>query len=108
MGKMITAQEAAERLGLKPKTVYAMIAEGDIPGYKIGRAVRLDEDELEAWKAARKIAPSPAPIRRAPGRPAGSPGQKHRDPRWRDAPADQIYTGLACLSRNRKKTEASA
>lgn len=98
MGKMLTVPEAAERLGLAPPTVYGMISEGALPGFRFGRAVRVDEDELEAWKESRRVtpAPPPPPAKRPPGRPKGS---RNRDPRWYDAPEDQIYTGLKCLSR---------
>ena len=55
MGKMINVPEAAERLGLQPPTVYGMISEGTLPAYRFGRAVRVDEDELEAWKQAQRV-----------------------------------------------------
>lgn len=102
MGKMITVAEAAERLGLAPPTVYGMIDDGRLPAYRLGRSVRVDEDEMETWKHAQRVKPSPPkpPIKRPPGRPKGST-RKNKDPRWHDAPADQIYTGLQCLSRFR-------
>ena len=99
MGKMITVPDAAARIGLAAPTVYGMIAAGELPGYKFGRSVRVDEDELAAWKETRRVKPSPPPpIKRPPGRPSGST-KPRRDPRWYDAPEDQIYTGLKCLSR---------
>lgn len=100
MGKMLTVPEAAERLGLQPPTVYGMISEGTLPGYRFGRAVRVDEEELGAWKEAQRVKPSPPkpPIKRPPGRPKGST-RKRGDRRLYDAPEDQIYTGLRCLSR---------
>lgn len=99
MGKLITAKEAAARLGLSPKTVYGMIAEGTLPGYKFQGAVRVDEDELAAWKESCRVRPAPAPVeRRRPGRPKGRTLGK-RDPRWCDVPEEQTYTGLGCLSR---------
>lgn len=97
---MITVKEAAQRLGLSDKTVYGMIEAGALPGYRFGRAVRVDEDELQAWRECCRVRPKNAPPPSGkPGRPVGS---KNRDPRWRDAPESEIYTGLACLTRNRK------
>ena len=101
MGKMITVAEAAERLGLARSTVYGMIDEGSLPGFRLGGAVRVDEDELEAWKESRRVRPAPVPVEKnPPGRPRGSTKPK-RDPRWRDVPAELTYTGLDCLSRYR-------
>ena len=101
MGKMINVREAAQRLGLQPPTVYGLISEGTLPAYRFGTAVRVDEDELEAWKQAQRVKPTPPkpPIKRPPGRPKA--GTRKKDPRWYDAPEDQIYTGLSCLSRSR-------
>ena len=99
MGKMLTVKDAAERLGLAPPTVYGMIAEGTLPGYRFNTAVRVDEDELTAWKEARRVRPSPPPVvKRPPGRPKGR-AAGNRDPRWYDAPEELVYTGLQCLSR---------
>lgn len=102
MGKLITVAEAAARLNLSKPTVYGMIDEGRLPGFRFGRSVRVDEDELEAWKEAQRVPASPPAIeKRPPGRPRGRTETK-RDPRWRDMPDSMIYTGLACLTRSRQ------
>ena len=44
---MHTVQKAAERLGLKPSTLRAWILHRKISYVKIGRAVRIREQEIE-------------------------------------------------------------
>jgi excisionase family DNA binding protein len=42
----MTASELAEHVGLKPGTVLDKWERGEFPGYKFGRAVRFDLDEI--------------------------------------------------------------
>lgn len=49
--------EAAERLGVVPRTLYRMIDEGAIPAYKMGRVIRLKEADLDAYLEAHRVAP---------------------------------------------------
>lgn len=93
MGKMLTAREAADRMGLSDKKVYAMVASGILPGYKIGGAVRVDEEDLTEYLASCRIrppAPEPAEITR-----------KRRQKLREDEAAGEEYTGLHCLARFR-------
>ena len=46
--RWISPRECAERLGLHPQSIYEMFARGDLPGGRIGRAVRLDWPAIEA------------------------------------------------------------
>jgi excisionase family DNA binding protein len=46
LSRLVTAVELAEQLGLKPATVLDQWEAGKLPGYKIGRAVRFDPDEI--------------------------------------------------------------
>lgn len=39
----------AERLWIKRSTLYAWAAQGSIPHFKLGRLLRFDPDEIEAW-----------------------------------------------------------
>jgi excisionase family DNA binding protein len=39
----------AERLWIKPSTLYAWAAQGSIPHLKLGRLLRFDPDEIEVW-----------------------------------------------------------
>ena len=63
----LTAAEAAARLGISLRTVRRRIADGSLPGVRIGRAVRIPATALElapafpAGTAAREaVAPYPA------------------------------------------------
>lgn len=47
-GSLRTAREIAEVLGLSPATILDMWQRSEIPGYKFGRAVRFDLDEVLA------------------------------------------------------------
>jgi excisionase family DNA binding protein len=51
MGRILTVEQAAEKLQVRPKTVRAWLRSGKIPGRKIGRVYRLMEDQLEAFVA---------------------------------------------------------
>jgi excisionase family DNA binding protein len=46
--RLLTARELAEYLGLKPATVLDKWERGELPGFKFGRAVRFDLDEVLA------------------------------------------------------------
>jgi excisionase family DNA binding protein len=39
----------AERLGIKRSTLYAWAEQGMIPHVKLGRLLRFDPEEIEAW-----------------------------------------------------------
>lgn len=43
-----TPTEAAERYRVHPRTITRMIARGELPAYRVGRAVRLDPAEVDA------------------------------------------------------------
>jgi excisionase family DNA binding protein len=46
--RLLTARELAKYLGLKPATVLDKWERGELPGYKFGRAVRFDLEEVLA------------------------------------------------------------
>ena len=46
--RWITISEAAELLGIRPKSAYSMVARGVLPAAKVGRLVRIDLRALEA------------------------------------------------------------
>lgn len=50
--KMLRASEVAELLDLPEKRVRILAREGIIPRVKVGRQIRFNEAELEAWIAA--------------------------------------------------------
>ncbi len=47
--------EAAEYLGVMPRTVYRRIDLGEIPAFKIGRVIRLRKDDVDAFLEAHRI-----------------------------------------------------
>jgi excisionase family DNA binding protein len=46
MKPLITIQEAAQRSGISTKTIYRMMARGELSRVKFGRATRVCYDEL--------------------------------------------------------------
>ena len=44
-------EQAAEYLGIRPKTLYEWVRQGRVPYRKIGFNVRFDPAELEEWTA---------------------------------------------------------
>jgi excisionase family DNA binding protein len=53
---MMTYEQAAELLGLKVATLYAMVSQRRVPHVRMGnRLVRFSRNELLAWMAARSV-----------------------------------------------------
>jgi excisionase family DNA binding protein len=48
----LTVKQAAALLAVKPRTIYAWVADRSIPFHKVGRLLRFDRAELLAWAAA--------------------------------------------------------
>ena len=55
---LMTARELAEHLGLATATILDWAEAGRLPHFKIGRAVRFRESEVEAWLEAQRRGPS--------------------------------------------------
>jgi excisionase family DNA binding protein len=51
-GNLLTVPEAAQLLSVKPRTIYAWVAERRIPFSKVGRLLRFDRIALLAWAAS--------------------------------------------------------
>ena len=49
--------EAAKHLGITPRTLYRFIDEGQIPGYRFGRVIRLKQQDVDAFIESSRIAP---------------------------------------------------
>ena len=49
--------EAARRLGVTVRTLYRLIDEGELPAYKFGRVIRLQEREVDAFIDRSRIEP---------------------------------------------------
>lgn len=69
MDKLLTAEELAERLGMRTDWVWAQARAGRIPHVQLGRYRRFRESAIEAWLRsleAASLSPSPhaGPLRR--------------------------------------------
>jgi excisionase family DNA binding protein len=69
MDRLLTAEEVAERLGMRTDWVWAQARAGRIPHVRLGRYRRFRESALEAWlrkletdSAAPTTADPPAPL----------------------------------------------
>jgi len=47
--EIMTIRELAVFLKIKDKTAYKLVAEGKLPGFKVGGAWRFKRDDLEEW-----------------------------------------------------------
>jgi len=54
MGRLLTRLEAAERLGMSETFVKVEVRQGRVPVVRLGRMVRIDEDDLEKYITAHK------------------------------------------------------
>jgi excisionase family DNA binding protein len=56
---MLSVQEAADLLGINKRTMYSLAApQGPIPCYRIGRSVRFERVDIDAYKEAQRCEPA--------------------------------------------------
>jgi len=48
-GDIWTIKDLASYLKLKEKTAYALVAKGEIPGFKVGGSWRFSKPDVEKW-----------------------------------------------------------
>jgi excisionase family DNA binding protein len=48
-GPLLSVDEVAEFLGVRPDTVYKLIRRNGLPGAKVGRLWRFRKDEVDGW-----------------------------------------------------------
>jgi excisionase family DNA binding protein len=53
----MSTQEAAERLGITVRTLYRLIDHGELPAYKFGRVIRLQEADVDDFIRRSRIEP---------------------------------------------------
>ena len=53
----LSTKQASDRLGVTLRTLYRLIDDGQLPGYKIGRVIRVKADELDAFIEGARIKP---------------------------------------------------
>jgi excisionase family DNA binding protein len=49
---IMTVEELADYLKLDPQTIYRRFRRGELPGVRIGRAIRFRRDVIEGWLRA--------------------------------------------------------
>lgn len=52
--KALTPQEVADMLQISKNTVYELIKRGELNGYRVGNKVRVDMEDIEAYKSGTK------------------------------------------------------
>ena len=57
IGQHYTVREIAALLGMTERYIRKLVADGDLPAYKIGRSVRVPAESLSAFLDARKLMP---------------------------------------------------
>ena len=50
----ISAEKAAERLGVSKTMIYKLVSLKEIPNYKFGTRIMFESSELSAWIASKK------------------------------------------------------
>lgn len=61
MNKLYTAQEVADKLKIKKTTVYEMIKRGDLASSKIGKQLRVSEEQLDQYLKGTQASVVPNP-----------------------------------------------
>ena len=51
--EILNVEQVAEVLHLHPMTVYRLVKEGKLPGFKVGGRWRFDRQTLETWMVDR-------------------------------------------------------
>jgi excisionase family DNA binding protein len=53
----LSTAEAARRIGVTARTIYSFINDGSLPGYRLGRVIRIREADLAAFIESCRITP---------------------------------------------------
>ena len=69
---ILTIAELSEHLRVHPTTIYRLLREGRIPGFRVGSAWRFSRASIEKWEHGDlgKIESETSPRRKAKGRKA--------------------------------------
>ncbi len=54
MATWLSLEELADYLKMPPYTLYKLLRRGELPGHKVGRSWRFDQDEVDAWIKSRR------------------------------------------------------
>jgi len=52
-----STKEAARRLGITPRTLYRFIDSGDLPAYRMGRVIRLQQVHVDEFIERCRVEP---------------------------------------------------
>ena len=74
MDRLLTAEEVAERLGMRTDWVWAQARAGRIPHVRLGRYRRFRDSAIEAWLRELEIGSAAAP---SSARPDPIPLRRH-------------------------------
>ncbi len=55
--RWMSTGDAAKRLGVTVRTLYRLIDESQLPAYKFGRVIRLQQSQVDAFIEASQIEP---------------------------------------------------
>jgi excisionase family DNA binding protein len=78
LDRLLTMEEAAERLGTSTRFVRRLVAERRIAYVKVGRHVRLDPTDVEAFIAASRVEVRPSSVATLPHRRSSRASSAHR------------------------------
>ena len=54
--RCLSIKAVARRLGVHDSTVYRLVREGELPGFKVGGQWRFSEERMESWIEGRVAA----------------------------------------------------
>jgi len=53
--KLLTIEDLAEYLNISRRTVYRLLKEGTLPGYRIGSHMRFRRGEIDRWLEGKRL-----------------------------------------------------
>ncbi len=53
----LSTAEAARYLGITPRTLYRFIDQGQLPAFRLGRVIRLRQEDVDGFIEQRRIEP---------------------------------------------------
>ena len=54
---VMTVREVADYLKVKDRTIYRLVAGGEMPGFKVGGSWRFRKTEIDRWTEANAVGP---------------------------------------------------
>ena len=54
---VMTVREVADYLKVKDRTIYRLVANGEMPGFKVGGSWRFRKLEIDRWTDANAVGP---------------------------------------------------